>query len=345
MYLHFIGAGGIGMSGLAAAFRDLGCKITGSDRGADRPENSHIIQPLKNIGIEIFPQDGSYINCGTPDYLVYSSAIEEDNPDFIAGKNIKRLHRSEVLAKLIEQNSASQFSVAVTGSCGKSTVTAYLAEALLNLNADPRCLNGAVSKRFMSDKCVGNYRSGNGKFFVFEADESDKSLLNYSADYAVILNIGTDHYSKEELAEVFGKFLQQTRRGAVIERGVYEMVKEFIPKHLNIKIFKSELTSEAEYAVSSYHLDKSTNIPRPLASFAGSDKIFCLPQCGLHMAKNAVAIIALLEMAGFDREKAEQAICRFDGIKRRTDFAGYNVSGFSVYDDYAHNPEKIASCL
>ena len=345
MHLHFIGAGGIGMSGLAAAFCDMGCKITGSDRGANNPENIHIIQPLKNIGITIYPQDGSYITDGEPDYLVYSSAIEEDNPDFAAGKNIPRLHRSQILAKLIENTCDSQYSVAVTGSCGKSTVTAYLAEALLNLGADPRCLNGAISKRFASDTCVGNYRSGKGKFFVFEADESDKSLLNYAADYAVILNIGTDHYSKEELAEVFGKFLKNTRKGAVIERSVYESVKQYLPEHLEVKVFENDVTSNAQYAVSCYRLDKSSGVPEPLATFAGSDKTFCLPQCGLHMAKNALAIIALLELAGFDRESAEQAILKFDGIKRRTDFAGNNSSGFAVYDDYAHNPEKIASCL
>lgn len=345
MHLHFIGIGGIGMSGLAAAFRDLGHKITGSDRGALNPENRHIIQPLKNQGIEIFPQDGSYTKAGTPDFLVYSSAIEEDNPDFIAGKSIKRLHRSELLAKLINLSSAKQYSVAVTGSCGKSTVTAYLAEALLNCQADPRCLNGAVSKRFMSENCVGNYRSGNGKFFVFEADESDKSLLNYSADYAVILNIGTDHYSKEELAQVFGKFLSSTRKGAVVERGVYDLVREFIPPQLEVKVFESGIDEHAEYAVTGYQLDKSGKTPRPVASFTGCDEKITLPQCGFHMAKNALAIISLLELAGFDRKTAINAVQRFDGIKRRTDFCGTSVTGYQVYDDYAHNPEKIASCL
>ena len=333
------------MSGLAAAFRDMGYKITGSDRGAANPENSHIITPLKNIGIEIFPQDGSYINSGIPDALVYSSAIEEDNPDFAAGGNIKRLHRSEVLSELISATGKNQCSIAVTGSCGKSTVTAYLAEALLNLDADPRCLNGAVSKRFSADNCVGNYRSGNGNFFVFEADESDKSLLNYSTDYAVILNIGTDHYSKDELARVFGEFLKKTKKGAVLEREVYEEVKEIIPAHLEIKVFESRLSSDAGYAISSYHLDKSASTPRPLAVFSGSSRELCLPQSGFHMAKNALAIISLLELLGYDRQAAEQSVLRFDGIKRRTDFAGTNSAGCAVYDDYAHNPEKIASCI
>ena len=334
------------MSGLAAAFRDMGYKITGSDRGAKNPENAHIIQPLQNIGVEIFPQDGSYIQAGMPDALVFSSAIEEDNPDFLAGKGIKRLHRSEVLAQLISAAAGNnQCSIAVTGSCGKSTVTAYLAEALLNLNASPRCLNGAVSKRFMSDICVGNYRSGNGRYFVFEADESDKSLLNYSADYAVILNIGTDHYSKEELAQVFGTFLKQTKKGAVLEREVFEEVKDFIPEHLEIKVFENTLSEAADYAVLNYKLDKTVTPPRPLTIFSGNSKELILPQCGFHMAKNALAIIAMLELLGYSREQAEQAILRFDGIKRRTDFAGNNSAGFAVYDDYAHNPEKIASCM
>ena len=249
MHLHFIGIGGIGMSGLAAAFRDLGYRISGSDRGADNPENAHIISPLREIGITIYPQDGSYITGGVPDALVYSTAIEEDNPDFVAGKSIKRLHRSEMLKELIRLSGEKQLSIAVTGSCGKSTVTAYLAEALLNLDADPRSLNGAVSKRFASADCVGNYRGGNGKYFVFEADESDKSLLNYSADYAVILNIGTDHYSKEELADVFGRFLANTRRGAVLERGVYESVKAYIPAHLKVAVFESGLSENTGYAV------------------------------------------------------------------------------------------------
>ena len=218
MHLHFIGVGGIGMSGLAAAFCDLGYRISGSDRGAENPENSHIISPLREIGVTIYPQDGSYIADGVPDALVYSTAIEEDNPDLIAGKSVRRLHRSEMLKELIRLAGEKQFSIAVTGSCGKSTV--YLAEAMLNLGADPRSLNGAVSKRFASGNCVGNYRSGNGRYFVFEADESDKSLLNYSADYAVILNIGTGkQYLRYSMIILGKKFIISIHQFALTHSG------------------------------------------------------------------------------------------------------------------------------
>ena len=222
-HLHFIGIGGIGMSGLAAMCADNGYLVTGSDRGADRPENRRIIDALKLQGIKIYPQDGSGIRASRPDFLVYSTAIEEDNPDFIAGEGIPRLHRSELLERVIREADFG-CTVAVTGSCGKSTVTAYLAETLTNLGADPCCLDGALIKRFRGGRFAGNYRPGSGKYFVYEADESDKSLVRYSPDYAIILKMGTDHYDKAELARVFAEFLRHVRKGAVLERGVYEAV-------------------------------------------------------------------------------------------------------------------------
>ena len=244
--LHFIGIGGIGMSSLAAAAYDMGLKVSGSDRGAERPENRHIIQPLKNQGITICPQDGSrFKNQVLPDTIVYSTAIEADNPDFAAAGNIRRIHRSELLGKLLELS--GKLSIAVTGSCGKSSVCGYLTEALDNLNADPAMLSGALSKKFKSETFAGNYRSGKGKYLVFEADESDKSLLNYGADYAIILNIGTDHYDKSELSEMFGAFLKQIRKGAVLTLEVYEAVKNAIPASLPVIIAAdspSELATE-----------------------------------------------------------------------------------------------------
>ena len=95
--LHFVGIGGIGMSGLAAMARTLGYDVTGSDRGSGRPENRRIFSALENQGIRIYPQDGSFVRDGLPDRIVYSTAIEEDNPDFKAGKGVARLHRSVVL--------------------------------------------------------------------------------------------------------------------------------------------------------------------------------------------------------------------------------------------------------
>ena len=387
-HLHFIGIGGIGMSALAAMFRENGWRVTGSDRAADRPENRRIFDALKLQGVTIFPQDGSYLSAGRPDALVYSTAIEEDNPDFAAGTGIERLHRSQVLAMALSSLLPAECrTVAVTGSCGKSTVTAHAAEALTNLGADPGCLNGALSKRFAGGRFAGNYRPGAGRFFVFEADESDRSLLNYGADYAVILNLGTDHYDRDELVRVFGAFLANVRRGAVLGGEVFEALSErgLLPPSLPVRAVWSTPKRGADDAVLEYRVarllesaweggrrlrvtsgndrpdeDRSgvnnffnicgmrgeSRIERrvPLAAFTGDRRIE-LPQPGEFMAFNALAVEVLLETMGWPRSEAVGALERFDGVWRRNDFAGNTPAGTPVFDDYAHNPEKIRSCL
>jgi len=338
--IHFIGIGGIGMSGLAAAACDLGINVSGSDRGSENRENRAIFNALRSQGITVFPQDGSRFAAGSvpPDHIVYSSAIEDDNPDFLAAGEIPRLHRSKLLRYLLD--AFGRKSIAVTGSCGKSTVCCYLAEALTNLGADPVMLSGALSKRFRSDKFAGNYRPGKGDFLVFEADESDKSLLNYGADYAIILNIGTDHYDTSELKRVFSEFLVHIRCGAVLTREVYNALRDTIPGNLTVKVVDTSADTDAEYSLLDYRKENSA----PTATFTGGAKLL-LPKHGRHMATNALCIKAMLEMTGFSPDDALTALSRFDGVWRRDDFAGKTANGTQVFDDYAHNPEKILSCL
>lgn len=337
--LHFIGIGGIGMSSLAAAACDMGIAVSGSDRGAERPENRHIIQPLKHQGIKIYPQDGSrFAVYPLPDTIVYSTAIEADNPDFAAAGDIRRMHRSELLGKLLEYSGKE--SIAITGSCGKSSVCGYLTEALDNLNADPAMLSGALSKKFKSETFAGNYRSGKGKYLVFEADESDKSLLNYGADYAIILNIGTDHYDKSELSEMFGAFLKQIRKGAVLTAEVYEAVKDAIPSNLPFLIASSEPSPQAAEYISAYKAAPGG----AAVEFSGGTKLV-LPKPGRHTAINALTIKLMLQMLNFAENEIIQALGSFEGVWRRDDYAGTMDNGAKVFDDYAHNPEKILSCL
>ncbi len=383
--LHFVGIGGIGMSGLAQMCRAAGCRVTGSDRGSHLPENRRILDKLELQDITIYPQDGSFAAAGPVDFLVYSTAVEEGNPDFTAAPDTPRLHRSIALAQAIKLENAAN-TVAVTGSCGKSTVTAYLAEALVNLGEDPACLNGALVNRFAHGRFAGNYRTGSGRYFVFEADESDKSLVNYEPDYAIVLNIATDHYPKEELARVFAEFLNKVRKGAVLEREVYDAVKPMLKSDLKVVVFESKVGGRGDYAVDSYRrvtmtdaiyvsgrraalapsgdrvasdADGANNLMRiygmshedcriesnvPLAVFTNGASVI-LPQPGMHMALNALAISAMLEMLGFERGAACGSLERFGGVWRRFDFHGLTAAGAKVYDDYAHNPEKIASAL
>lgn len=337
---HFVGVGGIGMSALAAGAAACGFTVSGSDRGAEKAENAPLINALKSSGIAIYPQDGSRFSSGNvlPDALVYSTAIEEDNPDFTAAGDLPRLHRSEFLRLLLEK--FDRISIAVTGSCGKSSVTAYLAETLEALGADPVMISGALSKRYRSEENAGNFRAGKGNYLVFEADESDKSLLAYGADYALILNIGTDHYSQEELAEVFSGFLKNIRRGAVISRQVAEALGNNFPAAPDIRIFDDAPgIVPPESALAEYFPGIE-----PKALF-GDGKSIKLPASGRHAALNALAIRTLCRMMEFDDRKTCAALEKFDGVWRRNDFAGITPSGAAVFDDYAHNPEKILSCL
>ena len=224
-----------------------------------------------------------------------------------------------------------KISIAVTGSCGKTTVTAWLAEALYNLDADPACLNGGLINSFRAPGCAGNYRHGKGKYFVFEADESDKSLLVYRTDYVLILNMGTDHYPKEELIEVFATFAANAGRAAILEREVYELIKDRLPENLFVLVFGPGM---CEYKI----VDGS-------AKAKINDMEITLPVCGRHNAFNAAAVLAMLSELGYDGVSARKAVENFNGVWRRFDYAGQTDVGAAVYDDYAHNPEKIASCI
>ena len=334
--LHFVGVGGIGMSALAQMASTLGCKTSGSDRALNSPENRRIVDSLRAKGVRLYPQDGSrYADPPAPAALVYSTAIEGDNPDFLrAPDGAARLHRSEAMRLLVEKLAASVF--AVTGSCGKTTVSAWLAETLDRLGAAPALISGGFA---------GNYAPGNGKLCVLEADESDKSLLNYTADHAMILNIGTDHYSKEELTEVFRKFLRRTRISAVIEDRVLDAVGTDCVRHLEVALFSTAPDAPAE--MHGYKVFRVTDYR------SGDGKVTAkidgrevhLPAPGLHNAANAAAVFAGLSLRGFDPEAVLPAIERFSGVWRRFDFAGRTRGGAAVYDDYAHNVEKICSCI
>jgi UDP-N-acetylmuramate--alanine ligase len=328
--IHFVGVGGIGMSALAQLFAAQGCEVSGSDRGAEQSENQAIIAPLKAQNIKIFPQDGSFIKTVKPDCLVYSTAIEDDNPDFLAAPGIPRVHRAVALAASINLND-EQISIAVTGSCGKTSVTAWLAEALYNLKADPACLNGGLINLFRSPDCAGNYRHGEGKYFVFEADESDKSLLVYRADYVLILNMGTDHYPKEELIEVFAAFAANAGKGVILEQEVFNLIKDRLPENLSVLIFDKDV---CDY-----------KIVDGMARAQINDIKIALPVYGKHNAFNAAAVLTMLSELGYDNELAKNAVENFNGVWRRFDYAGQTAVGAAVYDDYAHNPEKIASCI
>ena len=338
---HIVGICGIGMSALAQFARNLNINVSGSDRALEKSENAALKAMLQSQGIKLYQQNGSRFAPGESpvDAVVYSSAIEESNPDFAASQGIARVHRATALKELISaQCNTGKTSVAVAGTCGKTSTTAMISEALYNAGTDPECINGGMIKAFKQNNLPGNYRPGKGAI-VFEADESDKSLLEFHPDYALVLNIGTDHYPKAELAEMFAKFVNQCKIGAVLEKEVYELIRKNLRQDLIVKVFSGEADNSNWY-VSGYKSDSGQS----LASFNGGDyKV--LPSPGRHTALNAAAAAALLELTGCSRTAALEFALNTHGVERRFDCKGKTSSGAKVYDDYAHNPEKLATVI
>ena len=353
--IHFVGIAGIGMSALAQMLALTGIKVTGSDRDINKPENDDIFQALKSHGIDLFPQDGSFCNIRKPDIIVYSTAIEKDNKDFIAAPEIPKIHRAEMLAQIIDFqfNQEKKHTIAICGSCGKTTVTAWLSETLYHLKNDPTMIGGGYSNIFKSKKQLGNFFAGKGTCTVFEADESDKSLLKYHPNYAIITNIGTDHYPKKELKILFRKFLKHVKKAVIVSADVFLFLGEDSFNHLKVEVFSEYGASNLEhipktikkwlytdYAPNSKGINLTIHTP--------NDENFKLqiPAYGRHSALNALAVLAAsVSIFQNDSLAAINALQNFKGVYRRFTFKGINDNGALIYDDYAHNVEKIISCI
>lgn len=353
MAVHFVGVGGIGMSGLAQLLRWMGHEVSGSDRALNNPENAELFRRLERQGVRLFPQDGSYAAAAKPACIVFSTAIEEDNPDFVAGAGIPKWHRADTLSAMTARL-ASTKTVAVTGSCGKTTVTSMLADALAVAGHDPVAIAGGMVKSFTTSTYPGNFRPGRGPFTVFEADESDKSLLSFRPDYSLVLNIGTDHYSKEELVIVFEKFLRLTKFGAVVEDRVLKLLNSNALSHLKEVVVISDGGSQSMETKHVGNVYKhwslagcDTEAGRLLTRFAsgGRELKAIIPALGRHNALNALAVVATFDLLGLDPACATKCLENFKGTARRFDRIGVTPLGAVVYDDYAHNVEKIQSCV
>ncbi|HEY5621913.1 MAG TPA: Mur ligase domain-containing protein [Pontiella sp.] len=203
--VHFIGIGGVGMNGLAQLAAQSGFSVTGSDRAYD-PE-AELFGKLHSQNIRIVPQDGSGIDRDT-DTVVYSTAIEQDNPDLVKAESlaIPLLHRAEFLKELIGNDEL----IAVAGTAGKTTTAGLLGWILECLGKDPSVYNGAAVLNWKTAAHSGNIRTGRSGLWVIEADESDKSLLNFHPTHSIITNISRDHFELDELHALFNRFEDQT---------------------------------------------------------------------------------------------------------------------------------------
>ncbi|MCU1544999.1 MAG: murC [Homoserinimonas sp.] len=334
--VHFVGIGGAGMSGIASLFVDAGQRVTGSDIRA-----TATVEALRKRGVEITIGHDA-VNIGSADTLVVTGAIAEDNPEYLAARQngTPIIHRAQALAWLTRNHRL----VAVAGAHGKTTSTAMIVTALLQLEADPSFVNGGVIRSLGVSAARGE-----GDIFVVEADESDGSFLLYESAVALITNVDPDHldhYGSDEAFEnAFVTFAQtaselvvvsldDTRAGRIASR----LKARGLSKQ---SILTFGLDAEADVRLHSV-------VSRGTVSFSvryrGSDYATTLAVAGLHNAVNAAGAFGVLVGLGFEPQASLDAIATFGGTERRFEHRG-TVTGVSVYDDFAHHPTEIHAAL
>ena len=303
--IHLVGVAGVGMSALAQALRLQGYAVSGSDRAHDAAQNEDVIHKLRCAGVAMAPQDGSGVTPGT-ECVVVSTAIEGDNADLraAAAAGVPVRHRAEMLAELV----AGKRGIAITGTSGKTTVTGLIGWLLQELGADPAVVNGGELINWCAADRLGNVRAGRSDCWVFEADESDRSLLRFHPDWAVITNMSADHFDAAETIRIFEEFRGQVRCGVV-----------------------DPLCPDGSFR---------PRLERTTSTFAYGGCEFRVPVPGAHNAENALQAILLCERLGYPLGRVAAALATFRGIRRRLEVV-VEVRGVAVIDDYAHNPAKI----
>ena len=335
MKIHFIGIGGISMSGLAAVLLNNGYKVSGSDS-----KESEIIKKLRNKGAEIYiGHDGK--NLVNVDLVVYTAAIPDTNPEIVKAKeeNIHLMDRAEFLGLIMKGH---KYNVAVAGTHGKTTCTSMISHITIEGNLDPTILVGGEL-----DLIGGNYRIGESEYFITEACEYKASFLKFFPYVGIILNIDADHLDYyrdiDHIAETFEKFSHLIpKAGYLVGYGGDERVKDIL--------------SKADCNTITYGFDDedltAKNISynnKGCATFTVCEKgteLFTLTitNPGKHNVLNALATIAVGLIFNIPNESITSGLAKSKGAHKRFEYKG-DLNGVTVIDDYAHHPVEIKATL
>ena len=343
-WLHFAGLAGSGMSGLAQYHAQAGGVTTGSDRAFDQGERREIRTRLEGLGIGIISQDGSFSTAAEPggicagqtcSAVVVSTAIEDRVPDVAAAREqgIPILHRSELLARYV----ADHRTIAVSGTSGKSTVTAMVFTILRACGINTGLLTGGPLTALVNEGHIGNAWAPAPQegtpFLVIEADESDGSLVRYHPWAGIILNLGLDHKAPEEIMAMFEVFRENVSGPLIVgaDTNLADLAKG------------SELFGIGHDGRPGTWAENVN--PGPGGSDFQVDGVaFHLPAPGLYNVYNATAAIAAGRACGLTLGQMVPALAGFAGVSRRFESVG-EAAGVEVIDDFAHNPDKIAAAV
>ena len=332
--VHFVGVGGVGMSGIALVLKNMGFEVTGSDA-----KESDATRKLAEAGIRVsIGHDAA--NCADAQVVVYSSAVHSENPELACAraKEIPVIRRAEMLAELMRM----KFSVAISGSHGKTTVTSMVAHLMERAGLDPTSVIGG---RVMG--ADAGARLGQSQYLVAEADESDRSFLALYPTIAVVTNIEREHLDVyHDLADIKREFVRFVNRvpfyGAIVLCMDSPAVRS--------------IRNRAKRRVVTYGVEAPADIRAKDVQLYGFSSAFTLlyggkevgrfnlPVPGMHNVANALAALATGNELGIGFEAMAQAIAVFSGVHRRLEKLG-EKNGIVVYDDYGHHPTEVRVTL
>ena len=336
-HVHFIGIGGISMSGLAEILLKEHFTISGSDSKA-----SALTEHLTNLGATIFyPQKAENIISGI-DVVVYTAAIHEDNPELmeVRRRGLPTLTRAELLGQLMKNYKTP---IAVSGTHGKTTTTSLLSHILLAADMDPTISVGGILKAI-----GGNIRVGSSDVFVTEACEYTNSFLDFFPKIGIILNVEEDHMDFfkdiDDIRLSFHRFATLLPKDGVliINRNIEKL--EAITEGLSCKVITYSETQAADYSAANIVFDELGNASFDLIKHGAYAGRIQLAVAGNHNVSNALSTIAAADELGISLEQIRKGILSFTGTDRRFQYKGER-NGFTIIDDYAHHPTEIRATL
>jgi UDP-N-acetylmuramate--alanine ligase len=337
-HVHFIGIGGISMSGLAAILLKEGFVVSGSDS-----HESELTDRLQAAGARIaYQQAADNITDGI-DVVVYTAAIHPSNPEYAAAvaKKIPLLTRAQLLGQMMKNY---KIPICVSGTHGKTTTTSMAAHILMAADMDPTISVGGILPLIK-----GNYRIGSNGTFLMEACEYTNSFLSFFPKISIILDIDADHLDffkdLDDIRHSFRKFAELLPDDGVLIINADDPACKMITKGLTCKIITYSMSNKGEYTADLVTYDKRGN-----ASFRALYKgnpigNFSLQVPGQHNVSNALAAIALARELGIDAATIENGFESFHGTNRRFEYKGKMKCGATVIDDYAHHPTEIKATL
>jgi UDP-N-acetylmuramate--alanine ligase len=332
--IHFVGIGGIGMSGIAEVMLDMGYQVSGSDLRL-----SGVTQRLASLGAVVV-EGHSKGNVGEVDVVVISSAVKEDNPEVLAAgkRKIPIIRRAEMLAELMRM----KYGIAISGTHGKTTTTSMIGLVLSRAGFDPTIIVGGIVKSIGSNAQVGQ-----GEYLVAEADEFDRSFLKLTPTIAVVTTIEAEHLDcykdLEEIKKAFAEFANKVPFYGSVALCLDEKGVQAILPRIEKRYITSGLSSAADVQAREMAFK---GLATEYEAYAKGERLgrVTLKVPGVHHVKNSLAAIVVGLELGVPFKDLAESLSGFSGVYRRFEIKG-EKNGVTVVDDYGHHPTEIEATL